>query len=275
MNHRITPNLQGNFLIALLNWNDHTAAAVTNGTNLMDGIEIFGDGLLSSDRCLFLQDHSAVVIADLHIGYESALEADGIHIPRIQTEGILDSLSEILERYEPEKVIVLGDMKHEFSRNLGQEMKDVRSVLELLDAHAEVILVKGNHDNYLENIASRLSIDVLDKYTLGGVTFVHGHQPCGSRPLVMGHEHPSIKIGDSIGGFIKMPCFVHLQEEKILILPAFSPLASGTDVAGVIPAEYLSPIMRDVSIHDAVIYACSDIGILPLGRLAMLEGLKL
>ncbi len=241
----------------------------------MDELEVFSGAFLSSRQCLLLREQSTVVVADLHIGYESALEADGIHIPRIQTKSITESLLRIIDRYGPDRLVVLGDIKHEFSRNLGQELRDVRRVLEALTAQTEVLLIKGNHDNYLENIASRLGVDVVDRYRLGGMTLVHGHQPCPDRPLVMGHEHPSIKLVDRVGAYLKMPCFVHLKEEGILVLPAFSPLASGTDIMGVAPTEYLSPILKDVSMRDADIYACSDIGILPLGRLALLEGLKL
>jgi putative SbcD/Mre11-related phosphoesterase len=240
----------------------------------MDEIELFKGVFATSDLCLHLSEERTVVVADLHIGYESALEAEGIHIPRIQTEAVKDSLARIIEKYEPDRMVVLGDLKHEFSRNLGQEMRDVRAVLDSVSNQVEVILVKGNHDNYLENIVSRIQIPVVPQYRAGGITFVHGHQPCANRPLVIGHEHPSIKIVDRVGAYIKMPCFVHLRSEGILVLPAFSPLASGTDLTGITPSEYLSPIMKNIDVGQGEIIACSDIGLLPLGKLASLEGLR-
>jgi putative SbcD/Mre11-related phosphoesterase len=240
----------------------------------MDTLQIGPGVTLSSDQCLIL-GNGTVVVADLHLGYESALELEGVHIPRIHTKSIKESLRSIMERHDPERIIVLGDLKHEFSRNLGQEFRDVRSILDFLKRRVDVLLVKGNHDNYLENIASRLDIKVVDKHQEGGFTFVHGHMGCTDRPLVMAHEHPSIKIVDSVGAFLKLPCFVHLREEQILVMPAFSPLASGTDLTGMAPADYLSPILRLSDVRSARIYACSEIGILDLGTLRTLEGLRL
>jgi hypothetical protein len=160
-------------------------------------------------------------------------------------------------------LVVAGDIKHEFSRNLGQEMKDVRKVLDYLNDRTEVVLVKGNHDNYLENIVSRIEMPVVERYVQRGVTIVHGHSACADRPLVMGHEHPSIKLVDRIGAYLKLPCFIHLREEGIVVLPAFS------------PTDCLSPILREANVPSADIYACTDIGLLPLGPLSRLEGLRL
>ncbi len=240
----------------------------------MDTLQIRPGLTLSSDQCLLLGKGTAVV-ADLHLGYESALEWDGVHIPRIQTKSIKDSLQRIIEKHDPQRIIVLGDLKHEFSRNLGQEVRDVRSVLDFLKKRVEVLLVKGNHDNYLENIASRLEIPVVEKHQEEGYTLVHGHLACTDRPLIMAHEHPSIKIVDSVGAYLKLPCFVDLKEEEVLVMPAFSPLASGTDLTGVAPADYLSPILKLSDVRSARIYACSEIGILDLGTLRTLESLRL
>ena len=241
----------------------------------MQAYEIFKGAFVTADQCLYLHDRGELALADLHVGYESALESNGIHIPRIQTKTIIESLNIMLDRYEPSKVIIVGDLKHEFSRNLGQEFNDVRKVLELLIDRTEVVLVKGNHDNYLESIASRLDIPVFDSYVSSGLTFAHGHHQCMDRPLVIGHEHPSIKISDTVGAFLKLPCFVHLKEEKVLVLPAFSPLANGTDITDIPASDYLSPVLHGLDISDADIYACSEIGILPLGKLSEVRNIYL
>ncbi|MDW5562539.1 MAG: metallophosphoesterase [Methanomassiliicoccus sp.] len=241
----------------------------------MDDIEAFDNVFMSSDLCLHLPEERTVVIADLHIGYESALEAEGIHIPRIQTKTVIASLSRLVDRYEPDRLVILGDLKHEFSRNLGQEMKDVRSVLDSVSDRTDIVLVKGNHDNYIENIVSRIQVPVVAQYKAAGITFVHGHLPCGERPLVMGHEHPSVKIVDRVGAYLKLPCHLWLREERILVLPPYSPLASGTDLTGVGPGDCLSPILKNCDVRRGEIFACSDIGLLPLGTLASLEGLRL
>mgnify|MGYP000846730507 FL=1 len=240
----------------------------------MEEIELMPGIRITSHRCLWMPEAATVVVADLHIGYESALEYDGIHIPRIQTAAVEEALNEIVDLYDPIRLVVAGDIKHEFSRNLGQEFKDVRRVMDGLMERTEVILVKGNHDNYLETIVSRIEAPVMDRYVQGGMTIVHGHSNCDHRPLVMGHEHPSIKLVDRVGAYLKLPCFMHLKEEGVIVLPAFSPLASGTDLTAA-ANDYLSPMLRSSNVRAADIYACTDIGLFSLGSLSGLEGLRL
>ena len=115
----------------------------------MDEIEVFDGARITSDLCLHLPDERTVVVADLHLGYESALEAEGIHIPRVQTRTVKEALARLIERYEAERVVLLGDVKHEFSRNLGQEVRDVRSVLDSISDLVDIVIVKGNHDNLI------------------------------------------------------------------------------------------------------------------------------
>ncbi|MBM4237468.1 MAG: metallophosphoesterase, partial [Euryarchaeota archaeon] len=177
------------------------------------------------------------------------------------------SIQRIVERFSPERIVVAGDLKHEFSRNLEQEWSEVRSLLSFLRENAEVLLVRGNHDNYLRTIASRLGIEMRETCSAGAVTFAHGHLDNPSRPLVIGHEHPSIKIIDRVGASIKLPCFVRLMEERVLVMPAFSPLAVGVDMARIEPSECLSPILRGSDLREAEIFACSEVGLLRLGRI--------
>ncbi|NLI74473.1 MAG: metallophosphoesterase [Euryarchaeota archaeon] len=240
----------------------------------MEEIELIPGVRITSHQCLWMPEDATIVVADLHIGYESALEHNGVHIPRIQTDAVENTLNEIIDTYCPDRMIIAGDIKHEFSRNLSQEFKDVRRIVDGLLDHTEVILVKGNHDNYLENIVSRIEVPVVDKFVQKDITIVHGHSGCDDRPLIMGHEHPSIKLVDKVGAYLKLPCFMHLKKEGIIVLPAFSPLASGTDLSAV-SNEFLSPILRRSNAESAEIYACTDIGILPLGALSGLEGLRL
>ena len=236
---------------------------------------IFPGARITSDLCLWLEHDSTIVIADLHIGLESALEADGVHIPRIQTESMKESLMRIMDRYQPQRVIILGDLKHEFSRNVGQELAEVTSVLSLLKQTAEVSVAKGNHDNYLPAIAFRLGIEVQDRFRIGGICMMHGHLGTDDRPLVIGHEHPSIRVFDEVGAYLKLPCFLHLEKERILVLPAFSPLASGTDFTMKIEEKAMSPVLADADIASAKVYACTEIGLMPLGALGGLGRPKL
>lgn len=235
----------------------------------MNQLEVMKGLLITNQLCAILKDEGTVVVSDLHVGYESVLEDSGLHLPRIQTETMRDSLLDIIDRFSPERFLILGDLKHEFSRNLAQEWSEARRVLGTLQDHGEVIVVRGNHDNYLATIASKLGVRMVEEHIAAGIHFVHGHLPNSSRPLVMGHEHPSVRLFDSVGAYVKLPCFVYFEQERILVMPAFSPLAAGTDITS--GSQTFSPILEKADMDKAKIFGCSEIGILSLGEAGKLS----
>jgi putative SbcD/Mre11-related phosphoesterase len=237
----------------------------------MQELELSNGLWITNERCVVMKRRQVAIISDLHIGLESVLEASGLHLPHIQTDSMKASIQHIIERYQPQQFIILGDLKHEFSRNLTQEWSEVKRLLEILQERGKVVLIKGNHDNYLATIASKMGIDLVEQYELDGVTFSHGHLPTNSRPLVIGHEHPSIRLFDPIGAYVKMPCYIHLPREQILIIPAFSPLVSGTDFTGATSASVMSPILRTIDLARARAYGISEIGLMNLGELRRLK----
>lgn len=233
----------------------------------MQSIEILPGVRITNDRCLLLEDGPTVVLGDLHLGYERALEDEGIYLPRINTGSIRDSLNRIISRYEPTRVVLLGDIKHDF-RRVGREGKDdVRSSVRLLSEAADVIVVKGNHDNFLQNILADAGIMVVDHVDMCGFRLEHGHIDSGIRPVIIGHEHPSVRIPNGVAGDIKLQCFVHARKDGVIVLPPFSPFASGNDLTADGKAV-MAPALRDSDYMDADIYGVSEeVGLIPLGFL--------
>ena len=228
-----------------------------------------GPGLfVTREYALWFERERTLAISDLHLGYEGALQEAGVAIPRRQKGIMLERLERLLRQYEPEKLIVDGDFKHEFSRNLEDEWKDVQDVLDFLYKRTVPVLVRGNHDNYLMQILAKKGLDLHRKYELGGFTFVHGHDDPGvSGPLVLGHEHPAVKLRDSVGATFSLPAFVVLDD--LILLPAFSPLALGVDVT---ERPKLSPLLQDRDLSNARVFALDDtMGLMAFGRVRDLE----
>ena len=73
-----------------------------------------------------------LVIADLHIGYEEALNKQGVLVPRRQFELTVERLKKLLEKTKPTRIIVLGDLKHEFGTISRQEWRESLRVLDML-----------------------------------------------------------------------------------------------------------------------------------------------
>lgn len=237
---------------------------------------VLKDGLVISDqRCLFDRSSGTLVIADLHLGLEGSAKEDGVYFPRVQKDDIVKNLETILNRYSPDKIIIDGDLKHTFDRNLYQEWQEIKEVFGLLqDRVDDVGLVRGNHDNYLVGILPK-GTDLPLMRTEGRLQVVHGHKVealgkygrAEGKVLVLGHEHPSFLLKDKIGAAVRLPCFLYHPEEDIVILPAFSTLTKGSDV---LSRGFLSKIVKDIEPGEFLAYGVSDIGLLELGRLGNL-----
>ena len=228
----------------------------------MDDVEVLPGVRLTKYFALWLERERTVVIADLHLGFEGALFEEGFALPRFQKRAMLQRLGKLLRKYSPGKLIIAGDLKHEFSRNLAQEWAEVNDVLDFLEGRVELAVIRGNHDNYLRTILARRSLE-LPKVVRGRRrTFAHGHEEVDWKGLlVMGHEHPSARLRDEIGASIKVPCF--LVGKDVVVLPAFSPLAYGTDVTAMAP---ISPPLRGLDFGDLRVFTVDEkVGLLDFG----------
>jgi len=234
----------------------------------VDEIEVAPGLWATRHFALWLKQESAVAISDLHLGFEAALAEQGVSIPRFQRREVLARLARLLDAYEPETLIIAGDFKHEFSKNLSDEWVEIKQVLRFLKQRTDPIVVRGNHDNFLATILGDLRITLHDRYDLGGCTFVHGHEDIETlETIVMGHEHPAVKLRDSLGATVSVPVF--LVGDRLVVLPAFSPLALGVDVASY---PYLSPILNRVDVDDARVIGIDEKeGLLDFGRVAGLQ----
>ena len=241
----------------------------------MESLEILPGVKVTNDRCLVLDEGPTVVLGDLHLGYERALEEEGMYIPRFNTSSIREALNRIICRYEPKRIVLLGDIKHDFKRTRYEGKEEVRKVIELLENAADVIVVKGNHDNFLQNILYDTDLMAVDYVDICGFRMEHGHVDSGKRPVIIGHEHPSVRIAGSVSGGVKLQCFLHLEEEGIIVIPPFSPLSSGSDLSLAGPETFMSPACKAADVGDADVYGISEFGILPLGKLSEIEGIEL
>ena len=241
----------------------------------MDYMEILPGVRVTKDRCLLIDDGPTVVLGDLHLGYERALEEEGMYIPRFNTDSIRESLNRIICEYEPRRIVLLGDIKHDFKRTRYEGKEEVRRVIDLLQGAADVICVKGNHDNFLQNILYDTGIMAVDYIDLCGFRMEHGHVDSGKRPVIIGHEHPSVRIAGAVSGGIKVQCFLHMKKEGIIVIPPFSPLSSGSDLSLAGPDSFMSPACKAADVSDADVYGISEFGILPLGKLGEIESIEL
>lgn len=217
---------------------------------ILKGVEIV-------DLGLWLKKEKILVISDLHIGYEGMLEHQGVFVPKFQLKDILGRLERILDKVKPEKIVVSGDLKHAFGEILKQEWQDTLKLLDfLLERCGEVILVKGNHDVFLEPIASRKGIKIVDDYSANNFFITHGDKikETSASIIIIGHEHSAINLKEGVKRET-YKCFLKgkWQGKKIIVLPSFNPISDSADA---FKGGIFSPYLKDLSNFE--VYVVGD-----------------
>ncbi len=240
----------------------------------MQEVQVDTGVFLSELGCVFLEDESAAVISDLHLGFEEEMNLHGLFLPRMQRNHVESVVDRILDRYNPEKLIINGDFKHEFSRNLPQEWDDIIHFIDRYQERVKLIFVRGNHDNFLLTILSRRQIELPEIYESDRYYIYHGDRDRGLKKItILGHEHPSIVLRDDVGGTMKLPAFVYSAESRVIITPALSFFSSGTDVTqSLLSQEHFTPVLAKVDASKFRVFGLSEeFGIVDFGELADLQ----
>ncbi|MBW2999597.1 metallophosphoesterase [Candidatus Woesearchaeota archaeon] len=84
------------------------------------------------DLCLYMKKEKILVIPDMHIGYEEALNKQGMLVPRFQFSQTVERLKKILNNLKINKIIIIGDLKHEFGVISETEWRHTLRILDLL-----------------------------------------------------------------------------------------------------------------------------------------------
>jgi len=234
--------------------------------------------IINGFKAIYIRELDLIVISDLQLGEELYLaEEKGIFVPQIQFKEIKKELSAIFRKVKATRILINGDVKHEFGEASKQEWREVIELVEFLRKKVkEMIVVRGNHDNYLLNIASRINLPIFDPFYLErGYLFAHGHKkfsyPKDFHTLIIGHEEPAIVIKEGFDK-VKIPALLYgkmKNGKRIICLPAFSVLSSGTEINVVEEEDLLSPILKeDVDLDELeVIGIDKEIGALNFGKL--------
>lgn len=169
------------------------------------------------------QKTRTMVIADLHIGWEMALSEKGIHVPT-QTPKLIQKLKNLISAYQPEKLVILGDVKHTIATAEIGEWHDIPNFFdEIKKQIPEILVIRGNHDGNLEPLLSE-NIKILPAtgIMLNDVGFFHGHRwPSPAllrcKTLVMAHVHPVVALRDPAGFRITRQVWVKADCNKTML----------------------------------------------------------
>ncbi|WP_423792825.1 metallophosphoesterase [Methanocaldococcus indicus] len=212
----------------------------------------FGKFKLTNARCLIYK--KVGIIGDLHIGFDVHFCESGAMFPMVHMERVLNDIKETIHKFKLKKLIINGDIKHNF-KPYPKEIKLLDEFIKELKSEVELILIRGNHDTLCP-------FDLEEHYKLDDFVITHGHKYMDKEDfLILSHEHPSIRLRDELGSIIKFP--IYLINNNYIVLPAFNRFSPGNDLISNYPS---SKIIREDYLNSNVV-AITDVGLLDFGNL--------
>ena len=208
-------------------------------------IDFAGETLmLTNQRAVYWPAEKILILSDLHVGKAAHFRKSGIALPQQVASRDMERLRNLLEHYQPEKVLITGDLLH---AGMNTEVALLKYIIEKT-TNSEFLLVKGNHDRLSDREFEKLGIRILDDgFSLRNIHFTHeDQQKTKSDHTISGHLHPGVHVPVGRKSTMRFPCFV--LHETQLILPAFS-LFSGLDTKCVPAGASCYAIYEDGLFH--------------------------
>lgn len=191
-------------------------------------ITLNGEALqLSAEGALFRPACRTLVVADLHFEKGSAMAARSRRLaPPYDTAATIERLVRVMRRFQPARVVALGDSFHDLGGPARLGAADRRRIGALTQA-VDWIWIEGNHD---PAPPTELGGTGAEELRLGALVLRHAPRAGGGKAVageVAGHLHPKAAVATSarrVSGF----CFV--TDGARLVMPAFGAYTGGLDV---------------------------------------------
>ena len=250
--------------------------------------------LLDAPALVVQGDDKALVLADVHLGIEHDLYYSGINIPS-QLAKRLERIDCYLRQVRPDRVILLGDVKHNVPRTSFQEEDEVPAFLAELAQHALVDIVPGNHDGGIERLVPRspdIRLHDARGAVIDGVSYFHGHtwpapELLRQKHWVISHNHPTIKLTDVVGHTMTRQAWIRARlderavagnykadefswaDPELIIVPSFNELCGGIAFNESFHDDLLGPLFSShaVRLEEAEVYLLDGTYMGSIGRL--------
>lgn len=206
---------------------------------------------------LWLPADRTLVVSDLHLEKGSSFARRGMLLPPYDTLVTLRLLEEVISRYDPARVVSLGDAFHD-DEAAARIPPPWREMLLDMMAGREWIWVAGNHD---PSRPAGLPGEALSEVAVGPLLLRHEPSRASAAGEVAGHLHPGGRIVRR-GRSVRRACFI--TDGDRLILPAFGAYAGALNVLdrafhGLFRKERLLALM----LGDACLYPIAGAALYP------------
>lgn len=171
---------------------------------------------ITNQRAAFWEKEKALILSDLHIGKTAHFRKNGIALANEIMKNDLNRLSILITYFNPEKLIVVGDLLHAGDNSDVDEFCNWRNRYPDLQFY----LIEGNHDKISKAVEAKLCLSSKSKHIeINEFYFIHDFDKKIENFQITGHIHPGITLHSAIKN-IRLPCYVLTSNQ--LLLPAFS-----------------------------------------------------
>lgn len=192
-------------------------------------IELAGeDVVLHHERALIWPAGRTAFVADLHLGKSDLFRRAGIAIPEGTTLADLQRVTHLIELFQIERLIVLGDFVH--GRSAVTAVHRIHfAAWRSVHQHLNVVIVAGNHDRHEQGTRETWEVDwVNEGFKAGPFVCAHHPRPSTSGYVLSGHLHPVVKLHASSRERARIP--VLCASRDYAILPSFGSFTGGAEV---------------------------------------------
>ena len=178
---------------------------------------------LLPEKAIWWKEKNTLLISDVHLGKISHFRKEGIAIPTGAINENFIRLDHLIEKFNCERIIFLGDLFHHRMNIEWHLFTSWRKT----HSRVEMILILGNHDliskqEFIDHGINPVSGEMKE----GDFRFCHfpNDEPDHSVFSFCGHVHPVFTL-ESARQSLRLPCFVYRSDQ--MILPGFGVFTGG------------------------------------------------
>ncbi len=173
---------------------------------------------LLPEKAIHLPEPGVLLLSDLHLGKVNHFRRSGIPVPSRANDANTENLIQLLMRYSPARMVIIGDLFHSHYNSEWEVFGEV--VRAFPECRFE--LVTGNHDILGDHLYARHGITLCSEMELLPGLWLR-HDPLtdveeGSYQIC-GHLHPAIGLYGKGRQSMRLPCFWF--GKTTAVLPAF------------------------------------------------------
>lgn len=180
---------------------------------------------LLAEKAVYWEEKKTLILADIHIGKGTVFRRAGIPIPQGIMDDDLFAITQLVNRLDVKKCVIVGDLIHAKS-GISEDVKNKFSAW-LKNLSCEVHLVLGNHDHSLiKGLPLEWSLEMhQESFLMEPFFFSHHPKEHPEWFVWSGHLHPKVEIKNKYDRLV-LRCFQVFKTHAIL--PAFGFFVGGT-----------------------------------------------